>query len=168
MEEVWADIPNFGRYKISNLGRVWNSIFRIPMKTSRQQDGHIKISLIDDGGVRRSVSVHVLVAEAFVERPYAACSEVVVLDGDLMNVAAYNLAWRSPRTAYMYARQMRTHQPDVYYNRQVRNKQTGVVYKNVVDSGVNDGVEFHEIWMSCHDERRVAPYGHTYEFVQRV
>lgn len=165
MEELWVDIPNFRRYQVSNLGHIWNVVFKRPMKPSRTQAGHLKISLIDDDGVRRHVGVARLVAQAFVEPPNYLCTEVILLDGDLFNVAAYNLAWRGPRTAYLYARQMHNEQPDAMYVLGVRNLTTGATYKNIIEAGTTEGLLFWEILLSCHDQRKVPPFGYTYGFL---
>lgn len=168
MRELWKDIPNFSRYQISNYGRVWNVVFKMPMKTSKTQAGNIKISLIDDENNRRSMSVALLVAELFVERPNDRCVDIILIDGDLSNVAAYNLAWRSRRGAYLYTRQMRTEQPIYFYNLKIRNNTTGREYKNIIEAGVTEGLLFQDIWESTYNGKRVFPYGHTYEIISRV
>lgn len=176
MEEHWADIPNFARYQISSYGQVWNRVFERFMKPSIMTTGQLKVSLIDDQEVRRSLSVAVLVAQAFVDPPEPRCREVILLDGDLTNVAAYNLRWRTLRQAYLYARQMRTQPKVPWINLPIRNQVTGAVYKNVVECGITEGLLFDEIWKSTykgvHDREMdnykgtpVYPYGHTYEII---
>ena len=165
--EVWSDIQGFSRYAVSNYGHIWNMIFDRPMSPSKSTTGHQKISLIDDEGVRRDRGVALLVAEAFVDPPNYMCTEVIIKDGDVWNAAANNLAWRPPRVAYLYARQMRTEQPLHYHNLPVRNLNTGAVYKNIIQAGVTEGMLFEDIFSSCNNKWRVGVYGHTYEIVKK-
>src|SRR5688572_2862272 len=131
-KEEWRPIQNFSRYLISNYGRVWNRIFEMMMKTSRarpnkttQGEGYVKISLIGDDEVRHTLSVAVLVAQAFVDPPNPRSCEVILLDGDLGNVAASNLAWRTPRQAWLYRRQMVNSWKPNWTNLPVLNQTTG-------------------------------------------
>ena len=80
--EVWRDIPNFGMYQVSNLGRVKrktyekfyfankNLVFR-PEKILKQQkdiNGYLVVTL--NGEIaRKTLRVHRLVALAFVPNP---------------------------------------------------------------------------------------------------
>lgn len=187
IEEIWSDIPNFSRYQVSNYGNLRNVIFdNRPMAPSKMMSvrrpdgiggevirigGNLKISLIDNDGIRRTCMVSGLVAQAFVEAPNHMCTEVIHLDGDLSNVAAWNLAWRAPRTAALYARQMNSQPRVPWRNLMVRNMNTGVVYENIVQAGIAEGVVWQEVWESTYTkptsyQKEVPPYGHRYEIVQ--
>jgi hypothetical protein len=64
-EELWKDIKGYeGRYKISNLGRVYSYRSRKKMKTSTSSRGYIQIVL---GG--KCFFVHKLVARNFIPNP---------------------------------------------------------------------------------------------------
>ena len=163
--EIWSEIEGFSRYAISNYGHIWNLIFGRPMSPTRTHRGHLKISLIGDDGVRHVVTVARLVAEAFVQPPNYLCTDVVLLDGDLMNVSSYNVVWRPPRTAFLYARQLKTAQPSYVHNLAVLNMTTGEKYKNIFEAGTKEGVLFRDIFASCNDpsqQTRVPPFGHKY------
>lgn len=174
--EQRRDIPGFSRYQVSDQGEVWNKVYQRIMRPSiANRYGHLKVSLIDDNGVRRSVGVARLVAEVFVEPPNYLCTEIIHLDGNPANVWAHNLAWRSPRTAYLFARQETLPKKAPWYNLSVRNIETGVVYPNIIECGKAEGVVYQEVWESINSglfgrppDRRVPPYGHTYELVKRV
>ncbi len=186
-QELWSDISHFSRYQVSNLGSLRNVIFdNRPMAPSKMMSvrrpdgpdgeivrigGNLKISLIDNDGVRHTVMVARLVAEAFVEAPSDMCTEVIHLDGDLSNVSASNLRWRSPRTASLYMRQLHTPPKVPWTNLMVRNMNTGVVYENIVTCGKTEGVVWQEVWESTYTkptshQKQVPPYWHTYEIVK--
>lgn len=168
MNEQWRDIPNFSRYMISNYGRVWNKVFERMMSASQTLEGTVKISLINNQNCRRTMGVAVMVAEAFVERPNPRCTEVILLDGNLANVTASNLAWRDRGAAYLYTKQMRAEQPPYYYTLPVRNNETGVVYNSVIEAGMTEGLIFRDLWKATYTKERVYPYGFTYQIVKRV
>lgn len=166
-EEVFADIFGFPRYAVSSHGRIYNKVFEKFMSPSRRApDGQLKISLIDENEIRHSLSVAYLVAEAFVERPNYLCTEVIVLDGNYHNMMANNLAWRGPRTAYLYARQMKFEPRKIYINLPVRNCNTGVEYENIVRAGITEGLIWDEIWESTYKGTPVPPFGYTYEIIR--
>ena len=75
--EVWGEHPDFSLYRISNQGRVerkthmskgrkWTSRF---LTNTVQEDGYLRVSLVDNDGNRVSKAVHVLVAEVFIPNP---------------------------------------------------------------------------------------------------
>lgn len=176
-QEILADIPGFPRYAVSNYGRIWNKIFEMQMQpsVSTQRFGHLKISLIDENCIRRSVSVARLVAQAFVEPPNPKSDHVILKDGDLHNVAAPNLEWRTRRQAWLYRRQMQTPPNPHWQSTMIRNVDTGVEYNNVVHCGIIEGLLFEEIMESALSAMNrpperipVYPHGHCYEFIYRV
>lgn len=167
-QEIWADIPGFPRYAVSSQGRIYNKIFESMMKPSiSTAQGNLKISLIDEDEIRRAMGVAHLVANAFVERPNYLCTEVILRDGNLSNVAASNLAWRGPRTAYLYARQMRS-KPKAVYNVPVRNLVTGAEYETIIQAGIVEGLIWQEIWESTYTvpKQPVPPFFYTYEVIR--
>lgn len=168
-EEEWRTIPEFPTYSVSNLGNIFNTRDGHPMRNSRTQHGHVKITLVSEwDGARHTRSVAQLVAEAFVERPNVLCDQVVEMDGDLANVAASNLAWRPRWFAWKYARQVRTDQPMHYKNLPVVDLTTGVVYGSIVEAGIANGLLFKDIWESTYSRKPVFPYGSVFEVVERV
>jgi hypothetical protein len=171
--EDWSRIPGFPRYEVSNYGRIFNRVHQMFMKPSAANaQGLLKISLIDENEIRRSCSLHQLVAQAFVEPPNRRSDHVIHLDGDLSNVAASNLAWRTRRQAFLYSKQMRTPPHPHWQTLKIRNVDTGVEYNNVVHCGIVEGLIFHEImesalgYISRPPERRpVYPHGFTYQII---
>jgi hypothetical protein len=172
-EQRWGAIAGFPNYEISDLGEVQNLETGRIMAHSRTQSGHLKVNLFH-GQFQSTRSVHRLVAEAFVERPgdrsgtMAPCDTVIALDGDVANVAASNLAWRSRTVAWRYAAQFRDPIPGAWHLMKVRNIDTRTRYDSIVEAGIGDGVLWDDIWASVNGIRRVAPFGHSYEIDDRL
>lgn len=100
--ELWKTIEGFPAYAVSDAGRVygpgrWRPGYVKPTGTGqRRSDGrrpYLQVTLILDGK-RHKKNVHVLVAEAFLERRPAG-KEVAHFDGDGFNNASFNLRWAS-------------------------------------------------------------------------
>jgi hypothetical protein len=106
----WRIIPGFPDYEVSDHGLIGKISTGRLMSTSQTQFGHIKVSLINDTG-RHSVSVARLVASAHVPAPRPRCDAVILLNGDLSDVRASNLAWRPYWFSYRYRRQLVTPRP---------------------------------------------------------
>ena len=75
MEEIWKDVKGFeGRYKVSNLGRVRSLDWSrhkgrvLKLKISRRW-GYYRLNLAHADGYIKSVSVHRIVAIAFIPNP---------------------------------------------------------------------------------------------------
>jgi hypothetical protein len=100
VSEEWREIPGFGGYEASGLGRV-RSVDRklsdgrlaggVVLAATEDDNGYLRVTLSIDG---RPVTkqVHVLVALAFKGRRPRG-KEVRHLDGVKVNCQARNLAW---------------------------------------------------------------------------
>lgn len=102
MCEVWKDITGYeGLYQISNFGRV-KSLERLDaakhklperiLKQKKEKLGYCRVFLCRNGDIK-CISVHRLVAEAFVERKVKTDNIVNHLDNDPSNNRADNLEW---------------------------------------------------------------------------
>ena len=90
LPEIKKPILNFEElYEISTLGRVSN--YRKFMKTYTINSGYHALKLVKNG-VRTSVLLHRLVAEAFIPNPDNK-SEVNHIDGNKENNSVDNLEW---------------------------------------------------------------------------
>lgn len=88
MSERWLRVPGFGEYIVSSLGRVRHGRVNAPvLKGSIDKDGYRRVCLH-----RRTIRVHVIVAEAF-HGPRPEGMECAHLDGNPQNNQADNLAW---------------------------------------------------------------------------
>lgn len=96
MDEIWKDVVGFeGRYMVSNFGNVKSLRYRGHneekiMRTVRHHSGYSIITL--GKKPRKNYSVHILVAEAFVDNP---CKKPYInhIDGNKSNNRADNLEW---------------------------------------------------------------------------
>lgn len=113
--ECWKDIEGYeGLYEVSNYGRVRcirSKGHPTVLKPSKGNTGYLAVGLYKNGE-RRVVRVHVLVANAFLEKPNFRC-EVSHIDESRTNNRVDNLVWEShfdnmrrPKVAERYYRTM--------------------------------------------------------------
>ena len=96
--EIWKDVKGYeGKYEISNFGRVKSHVkigtptyYKTPILST---PGYYTVCLSKDGKVSRSVGIHRLVAEAFVENTDKTKTEVNHKDGNKLNNYYENLEW---------------------------------------------------------------------------
>lgn len=114
MNEIWKEVVGYeGLYEVSNLGKVRSVPHRVHVVCSNReydldldgkelvpqprQHGYLAVCLYGKGGNKRGfkqVSVHTLVAKAFVDNP-SGYTEVNHIDEDKLNNCASNLEWIS-------------------------------------------------------------------------
>jgi len=164
MKEEWVTIPEFTMYNISSFGRVFNNRTQKIMKTSHTPHGHVKITLRSDWSSERFTrSVAKIVAECFVLPPNILCDAVVILDGNLDNVAAENLVWRPRWFEWKYTRQLKENQPLQYHNLYVYDKIYEQEYDSVIHAGMSVGLLFVDIWRSTYMGNPIFPTGSIFE-----
>lgn len=97
---VWADIPSFPGYKVSNDGIVYSEKSG---KELRQHDkkGYLHVFLYDNNGKRKDIFVHRLVAIAFIPNPNNE-PQINHKDENTRNNNADNLEWCSALYNYNY------------------------------------------------------------------
>lgn len=97
MKEIWKDIVGYeGQYQISNLGNVLSLNYmhtRKPhlLKTRKTYDGYNRVNLCMNGKAE-SVSIHSLVAKAFIPNPDNK-PQINHIDGNKDNNCVSNLEW---------------------------------------------------------------------------
>lgn len=104
MDEEWRPIPGYeGLYSISNLGRILSHERvvgrRRPrlqrervLKPGKVQAGYLQVCLSDESGLRQTLAVHRLVAQAFLPNENNM-QAVRHKDGNRSNNTASNLEW---------------------------------------------------------------------------
>lgn len=162
--EIWRPIPDFSKYEVSSHARLARTQDGKLIIGSKTNYGDPKVSLVGDEGFRHSLSIRVLVAQAFVPQPNESFDSVITKDDDRKNCRPENLAWRPYWYAYRYARQFKLTFPAYYYRRPVINTVTGDSYRNIVEAGIQDGVLFEDIDRGIREELILFPYGYTYEW----
>jgi len=95
LRELCAKAPG---YAVSRDGRVfslvsnWRGYGERELATGRNSDGYASVRVMIDGR-RKQLTVHRLVADAFLGPRPSPTHQVRHLDGDRMNPSAANLAW---------------------------------------------------------------------------
>lgn len=88
---IWKMIPWARRYAVSDRGEVRNA--RGLMKLQPNDEGYLKVQLVEDSGAVRNVFVHKLVAELFLPPPKPGDRYVLHRDHQRTNCHASNLRW---------------------------------------------------------------------------
>ena len=94
--EQWRTVAEFPNYAVSDKGRVKRLTTKASGKAGAilsqyKVNGYPSVNLLNDEG-RRSIRVHRLVAEAFIDRPEGT-NEVNHIDADRANNRVGNLEW---------------------------------------------------------------------------
>lgn len=102
--EEWKDIEGYeGIYQISNLGNVKSLKYHKEkrIKSNKNRNGYLKIGLILNGK-RKHISIHRLVAKAFIPNPNSL-PEVNHIDGNKENNKVENLEWNNRKQNSLHA-----------------------------------------------------------------
>ena len=65
----WKIIPKFSKYEASNNGKIRNKRTKCILKASKHDSGYLRLSLINDDGIKKSRRVHSLIAITFIPNP---------------------------------------------------------------------------------------------------
>lgn len=88
-EEIWKPVPEYEQYKVSNHGRLYNSLSGNYIKGSITNHG-VRALNIETSGTKTKLSVPVLVARLFIP-DYKEGVRIRFLDGDKLNAHVDNL-----------------------------------------------------------------------------
>ena len=100
-KEIWKPVKGFeGRYEVSNMGRVRNSLSGKVLKPSTYE-GYKRVNLSIGRGKYKTIGVHRLVAFAFVDG-YAEGLEVNHIDENPSNNKSTNLEWMTHAKNVVY------------------------------------------------------------------
>lgn len=69
MSELWKIIPNFSNYEVSTLGNIRNKKTLKELSKKSLIGGYIRLAFNDDNGMRKSNTLHRLVALTFIPNP---------------------------------------------------------------------------------------------------
>lgn len=177
--EVWKPIKGLeGYYEISSYGRVrsvgrnlphktfgtWRIAPRI-LKTAMNGAGYLFFSAHLPGGGTKTISIHRVVAETFLEHPEYK-SQVNHIDGNKLNNRLDNLEWVTPKENMEHAKQKGLI-PEPYQCVSVRCIETGKVYKSLAEAGKDCGIGGENISRQIKGKTKKAG-GYTWEKVKTL
>lgn len=170
-ESDYRPVKDFPGYYVNPYGDVFSQSSESSLKHSKTLQGDAKVTLYKDGN-RITRSVRVLVAEAFVDPPFAEgaylrypANRVIILNNDKNDIRADNLAWRPMWFAQKYVTQFQPFYPESYYTRSVIELNTNVVYGSILEAGVANGHLFAEILHSILSGETVFPRSARYSWM---
>jgi len=146
MDEIWAPIPDFPDYEVSNYGQVRNIRFESVLRPSYGNSRTLKIGLVRDR-VQTTRSLKHIVAEVYVKGKDDIFDTPIQLNGEVTDVTAWNLLWRPRWFAVRYSRQF-TAAPKNAFAGPLRDIESKVVYERAIDAAIHTGLLVEDIWRS--------------------
>lgn len=92
-DREWKDVPEYEKYyQVSNHGEIFSKRRNIVMKLCKDADGYMKMSFHGTNNKRRTITIHRIVAEAFLDKA-SINNEVNHINGIKSDNRAVNLEW---------------------------------------------------------------------------
>jgi NUMOD4 motif len=153
--EHWKEIRGFPGYSVSDYGRIQADKSGRILRQSENQYGLAQVGMMKNGEQKHR-SVPLLVASAFMERPYEAFDTPINLDGDRHNNHVNNLLWRPRWFAVKYNRQFRY--PYEYpIDAPIEDVKTGMVSENSFECCKDYGLLEEDLVLSILNRTYVWP-----------
>lgn len=159
-EEVWAQIPDFPDYAISDLGNVKNLKFDRPLHPRENSYGSQRVVLMRDGE-RHELYVHHIVAAVFVTG-YVPGTRIKHRDDNNSNNDVTNFRFTNGRGLGQRAKNLI---PPTY--RRVRIVETGEVFRTVENCARHLGGDPSSIYRVLRGDR-LSHKGYTFEYVEET
>lgn len=163
MQEEWRTLEAYPRYGVSNFGDIRNLETERPVVPSKNQQGHLKVNLFDEGRHYTRSIAH-LVADAFLPPPERNdFISLIHYDGNKMNCRADNLAWRPRHFVLNYHKQF--HDPWFQSSSSpVIDIGTGRLYETAQEAALEHGLLFKEVMFSAQNRGYVWPTYQRFRF----
>lgn len=166
--EEWVKLDFLGcsDYSVSNYGRIINNVTERFMRPSFNQIGFCKIGLMpSDGGLQVTLSVSMLVANAFLpEPPNERYDTPTNLDGDRGNNRADNLVWRPRWFAVKYRKQFKNDLRGFIVP--IREINTREEFEISWDAAIKYGLIDRDIAIATANNTFVFPTGQQFEVIE--
>lgn len=150
--EIWKDVQGFeGRYQVSNMGRVRNTK-RLNILSPSKYQGYLRVNLsTGKKGKYKTISIHRLVAMAFVDG-YSEGLEVNHIDENHSNNVSTNLEWITHKNNVVYATFTPRRMDTLHKTKRIRNiiqkDISGVIiakYNSIKEASQKSGVPYMTI-----------------------
>lgn len=169
MYEMWEPIEEFPNYSVSNLGNIINITTERIVLPSLTKQGALKVALVNSEG-RKTRSVKVLVANAFVDGKNEIFNTPIHLDMNQLNVRSDNLVWRPRWFSWVYTYQDREPVEDRenrYGKGPIIDLDSGEIYNDVYHVSRVNGLIWWHVYVAVHgnDRRGVFPTGQRFAYL---
>ena len=172
-KETWVSINNADNYMISNFGNVksidrivhykngTSRFFKGRMLTPRMHTrGYLIISIVCNDGKYRTLYIHKLVAQHFINNPYNL-SEVNHKNEDKTDNHDWNLEWCDRSYNINYGN--RNNKVAKKLSKKVRCIETGVIYKSLHEAAKINNIGVNMIARCCNKQRNTT-HGYHWEY----
>ena len=139
-----VDIKGFERYQITDDGRVWSKISNKYLAFKKHVDGYLRVTLCGTDGLKKTIGVHRLVAEAFIPNPNNL-PQVNHKDENPDNNNYSNLEWCSVQYN------------NTYGNRIAKAREKKLNHKNISK----------EVFQYSLDDKLIATYPSIHEVIRQ-
>lgn len=156
-KEIWKDIAGYeGLYKVSNIGNVKslkNGNERI-LKPHKRRNCYLQVQLYNEG-IKKYMTIHRLVAQAFVQNESLFYNEINHKDEDKTNNNASNLEWCDAKYNCNFGtrNERRAKAQTGVYNTKISKSvmcvETGVVFPSVMEVNRQLGFDNSSISKCC-------------------
>lgn len=163
MDEIWKVIENYPNYEISNHGRIRNIKTERILRTFLNHKGY-EIVTLSHNGKQKTEIVHILVANAFVEKYYDDL-DVAHLDNNRRNNRADNLDWWKRRDVHRRSFRLRGRQ-QLHKMKPIRVVETGEVFKSITEASEILGISRASISRVVNQRSRCTKEGLHFEEIE--
>ena len=185
MSTRWRKIPNFSKYMASNDGKIRSidrhirvkKCKRLPngrteyrkgvlLKPQKHRDGYLFVTVVRDDGIPKIISVHRLVALAFVSNPY---NKPIVnhIDGVKVNNNAKNLEWCTYKENSEHCIKILKKWSSDKVKKKVIRVEDGATFNSITEAAMITGRAKQGSAISVclnHPDKRFTAYGFHWKF----